>query len=184
MIILTGFLSSPFLCAQSWYDSDWSYRNEVTVSHPLGLTGGTLSGYQVKVALTGGTGGNFDFSKALPDLSDIRFTAADGITLIPFWIESQTAGTSATIWLKVPTIPGDGTSVYLYYGNAAPTEPSYDPYEVPPTGPFTRAAGNPVEPAGATGTSLLAENIVYDPVTGHYWMCMVTIVRAVFPLLV
>ncbi|MHC1731101.1 MAG: DUF2341 domain-containing protein [Bacteroidales bacterium] len=171
-VILIGLLATQVLTAQGWYDSDWTYRNEVTVSHPLGVTGATLTGYQVKISLTGGVGGNFDFTKAVSGGSDIRFTAADGITLIPFWIENWIDNTSATIWIKVPTIPGAGTSVYLYYGNSAPTEPLLNQVEVPPTGPFTRAAGNPIIPAGATGTSLLAENIVFDPVTGHYWMCL------------
>jgi len=171
-VILIGLLATPLLTAQGWYDTDWSYRNQVSVSYPVGVTGATLTGYQVKISLTGGIGGNFDFTKALSGGGDIRFTAADGITLIPFWIESWIDNTSATIWVKVPAIPAAGTSVYLYYGNSAPTEPLLNQVEVPPTGPFTRAAGNPVVPAGATGTSLLAENIVYDPVTGHYWMCM------------
>jgi len=170
-LILAVVLSIQFLSAQAWYDADWSYRNEVAITHPLGLTGSTLSGYQVKITLTGGTGGNFDFSKALADLSDIRFTAADGITLIPFWIESWTAGTSATIWVKVPSIPNTGTTVFVYYGNSAPTEPLSGPVEVPPTGPFTRAEGNPIFANTAqSNLSLLAENIVYDPVSQHYWM--------------
>ena len=103
---------------------------------------------------------------------DIRLTSSDGTTLIPFWIESWVYPTSATIWVKVPSIPISGTTVYVYYGNGSPTIPSSDPVETPPIGPFARAAGNPVVPSGATGTSLLAENIVFDPVTGHYWLCL------------
>jgi len=170
--VAAGLFAAQNLSAQGWFDADWPYRTQLAVSHPLGVTGSTLTGYQVKVSLTGGTGGNFDFTRALSDGSDLRFTDDDGITLIPFWIESWTYGTSATIWIKVPAIPNTGTVVYLYYGNPAPTLPSSGLVEVPPAGPFTRAAGNPVVPAGATGSSLLAENIVYDPVGGHYWMCM------------
>ena len=85
-VILIGLLATPLLTAQGWYDTDWSYRNQVSVSYPVGVTGATLTGYQVKISLTGGIGGNFDFTKALSGGGDIRFTAADGITLIPFWI--------------------------------------------------------------------------------------------------
>ena len=42
----------------------------------------------------------------------------------------------------------------------------------PPTGPFTKDPNNPIIPAldPGNGEGLLAENIVYDDVTGHYWM--------------
>lgn len=61
--------------------------------------------------------------------------------------------------------------MFLYYGNPQP--PSGEVLvETPPIGPWTRVAGNPIIPIGgpANGRSLLAENIVYDSATGHYWM--------------
>lgn len=172
LLLLTGLLSTQVITGQGWYDADWLYRSPVTVPHPIGAGGTELTDFQVKVTLTNGS--NFDFARILtPNGSDIRFTAADGTTLIPFWIESWTAGISATIWVKVPSIPTTGTTVYVYSGNASPTLPSSDPVETPPIGPFTRAVGNPIVPSGAgANVSLLAENIVYDPVTKHYWMCL------------
>ncbi|MHC1731100.1 MAG: DUF2341 domain-containing protein [Bacteroidales bacterium] len=151
-----------------WYNENWSYRREVAVPN---AGGADLAEFQVKITLDN----TFDFAKVLTDGSDIRVAAADGTTLIPFWIEEWApALTTATIWVRVPSIPVSGTVVYIYYGNSEPTAPpSGDPVETPPVGPFTRAAGNPIVPAGAGGNvSLLAENIVYDPVTGHYWMCL------------
>jgi hypothetical protein len=166
-ILLTGLLTVQNLSAQGWYDNGWSYRQAVTVPNPAGAD---LTNYQVKVSLSSGV--NFDFSKVLSDGSDFRLTASDGTTLIPFCIEELTPGTSATIWVKLPLLPASGTTVYLYFGNAAPTLPSFDPVESPPIGPYTRDTGNPIVPIGdpGTGASLLAENIAYDPVTGHYWM--------------
>jgi hypothetical protein len=154
------------LNAQAWFDADWEYRRPVTIANP----GGTeLTEYQVKISLDN----TFNFTSANSDGSDIRITADDGTTTVPFWIEDwNPAGTQATIWVKVPTLPVEGLSVYLYYGNPSPIIPPPDPVETPPIGPFTRAVGNPIVPSGATGTSLLAENIVFDPVTGHYWMCL------------
>jgi len=56
--------------------------------------------------------------------SDIRFTASDGVTLLPREIESYAGGT-LTAWVKVPTISHiASTSIYMYYGNPAATEPS------------------------------------------------------------
>lgn len=74
--------------------------------------------------------------------------------------------------MKVPSLPSNGTTVFIYYGHPSPSIPSLDPVETPPIGPYTRAPGNPIIPFGATGSSLLAENMVYDPVTNHYWMCL------------
>ncbi|MCU0458725.1 MAG: DUF2341 domain-containing protein [Bacteroidales bacterium] len=165
-VIMTGLLSVQFLSAQAdWYNENWSYRREVAVPN---VGGADLTEFQVKITLDN----SFDFSKALADGSDIRVAAGDGTTLIPFWIEEWIpASTAATIWVRVPSIPVSDTVVYIYYGNPTPAAPG-EPVETPPVGPFTRAAGNPIVPAGATGSSLLAENIVYDPISGHYWMCL------------
>jgi len=168
-IIIAGLLVPQFIFAQAdWYNENWSYRREVAVPN---VGGADLTEYQVKITLDN----TFDFTKALTGGSDIRVAAADGKTLIPFWIEEWTpAMTTATIWVRVPSIPVSGTVVYIYYGNPEPTAPpSGAPVETPPVGPFTRAAGNPIVPSGAgSNTNLLAENIVYDPVTQRYWMCL------------
>ncbi|MCU0458726.1 MAG: DUF2341 domain-containing protein [Bacteroidales bacterium] len=165
--LLLLLFSAHDIAAQNWYDNDWPFRRIVSVPNP---SGADLADFQVQINLTEGL--NFEFGRCLSDGSDIRIASADGTTLIPFWIEEWTAGVSASVWIKVPLLPASGTSVMVYYGNPSPEMPTQDPVETPPVGPFTRAVGNPVVPAGATGTSLLAENIVYDPVSGHYWMCL------------
>jgi Domain of unknown function (DUF2341)/Kelch motif len=109
--IVTCALTS--LNAQTWMSDNWAHRRLVTISNP-GAT--VLSGYQVKITLINST---FNFNDAKNDGSDIRLTASDGATLIPFWIEEWNFGTQATIWVKVPSIPTSGTTVYLYYGNNA-----------------------------------------------------------------
>ena len=109
-VVLIIFLTTQFMAAQ-WYDGNWLYRMPVAVPN-TGLT--ELIDLQVQINLSTS---NFDFTKALPDGKDIRITASDGITLIPFWIETFTT-TSARIWVKVPSIPvTTGTTIFLYYGN-------------------------------------------------------------------
>jgi hypothetical protein len=94
-----------------WFDPAWQYRRTVTISNP-GLS--TLTNYQVQITLNS----SFDFANAKSDGSDIRVTAADGTTLIPFWIETWIPATQqGSIWVKVPTLPAGGTTVFLYYGN-------------------------------------------------------------------
>src|SRR6267378_2728692 len=98
-----------------WFNPAWAYRNPTTINNPGGVS---LSNFQAHVLLDS----SFDFTKPKSDGSDIRFTASDGITLIPFWIESWNATqASASLWVQVPSIPSSGTTVYLYYGNPAAT---------------------------------------------------------------
>ena len=68
-------------------------------------TTGIDSGKDVYV----GTNCNYDYS-------DLRFTTLDN-TPRSYWIESYDAD-SATVWVKVPSIPTSGTQIYLYYGNS------------------------------------------------------------------
>ena len=87
----------------TWYNASWPYRRQVSVANPGGTV---LTDYQVLITLNS----SFDFSKAMSDGSDIRVTSSDGITIIPFWIETwNPSGQSATIWVKVPSIPIAGT---------------------------------------------------------------------------
>jgi len=55
------------------------------------------------------------------DFADVRFTAADGQTLLAYYLESVTEVSgqkTAVFWVKVPEIPAEGLSLFLYYGNA------------------------------------------------------------------
>jgi len=166
LIVIISMLITKFTAAQGWYNPDWQYRNSVIITNPVGTT---LTDFQVQISLDN----SFDFTKAENDGNDVRFTDTDGITLLPFWIELwDDTEQQATIWIKVPEIPISGTTVYMYYGNPDAVITPPDPVETPPVGPFTRAVDNPINPIGdpGGGASLLAENIVYDDVTGHYWM--------------
>jgi hypothetical protein len=59
-----------------------------------------------------------------PDLSDLRFTDADGV-LLPHWIEDFIAPVSGRIWVRVPLVPADDeTTIYMWYGNPDATDGS------------------------------------------------------------
>jgi hypothetical protein len=69
------------------------------------------------------------------------------VTLIPFWIADWRPGQTATIWVQIPVIPEVGTTVWLYYGNAAAPSASngratfsffddFDPAATSPVGYF------------------------------------------------
>ena len=165
LLIVTGLIAGQTALANGvgWLDP-WSNRRPIAINSPCGAL---ITDYQVQIILDN----TFDFSKALPDGSDIRVTGDDGLTLIPFWVESwDPSGTQGSIWVKMPSIPTTGTMVYLYYGNPYPPGPML--VETPPVGPWQEMPNNPIRPIGdpGNGESLLGENLVYDDVTNHYWM--------------
>ncbi len=99
----------------SWYDSNWGYRKPITISNN---TASALTNFQVSVAVTFVASMNIDFS-------DLRFTASDGTTLLNSWLEAKTNSASATVWVKIPSIPAsDSATIYMYYGNGNATDAS------------------------------------------------------------
>ena len=97
----------------------WGYAKKITINN----TGGALSDFQLAFTINRSTGADSGFTvyvdtKCASDYDDIRFTKADGSTLLDLWIESSDSNT-AKIWVEVDSIAGTGnTTIYLYYGNA------------------------------------------------------------------
>ncbi len=105
--------------AQAWWKSEWPLRKKLTVdttpagagiTAPIGTTAVLLRLYD----------GNFQFTQAKEDGSDLRFVAADDKTPLAYHIEKyDSLLNEAFVWVKIPDI-SDGTKVsfWLYYGNA------------------------------------------------------------------
>ena len=93
---------------ESWYYTSWSRRAPVTINNPSS----GLTDYQVEVDVT------YD-ADMQPDFGDIRFSDSDDSTELSYWRESYTDSTSATFWVKVPSIPAGTKTIYMYYGNDA-----------------------------------------------------------------
>ncbi len=161
-LLVCLFILPVVAIGQTWLDP-WQNRRPVEVTNPCG---DPLTDYQVSIELDN----SFDFSAALPDGSDIRMTLDDGETLIDCMVETWDPGAeTGTIWFKAPNLPVAGAIFYMYYGNPSPS--GTEIVEVPPVGPWDRQSTNivPIGDPGA-GESLLGENMVYDDVTGHYWL--------------
>jgi hypothetical protein len=62
--------------------------------------------------------------KCKTDFGDIRFTAADGITELDYWLEEYTVSKYATFWVEVAADLGSAQTIYVYYGNAVATTTS------------------------------------------------------------
>jgi len=156
-------LNLPLMANDAPWLDGWQFRRLVTVENPCQTD---ITDYQVQISL----GSDFDFTKALPGGEDIRVTLDDGTTVIPSWVETwDDVGMVGSIWTKVPSLPVAGVALYVYYGNPSPPGP--DIVEMPPVGPWDKYP-NYIIPNGdpQNGARLLAENIVYDDVTGHYWL--------------
>jgi len=92
-----------------WYDTDWKFRRPITIdntNNPYKLTD-----YQIYIEVA------YD-SDMRTDFSDLRFTEDDGVSEISHWEESIIQSTSLEVWVKVPTICGnESTIIFMYYGN-------------------------------------------------------------------
>ena len=91
--------------------SGYLYRKAITLT---GGSDGAQTDFQLKLAAA------FVTDHMQSDFDDLRFTDADGETLIDAWLEDKTDGTSADVWVEFPTTPANGVeqTYYMYYGKA------------------------------------------------------------------
>jgi hypothetical protein len=107
----SGVVKDPWL-------NGYSYRVPITVSN----SGSTLTDYQIQISIDTST--LVSNSKLQSDCDDLRFTTADGYTLMDYWIESGCNSSATVIWTEVPSIASGTSTVYIYYGNASSTAAS------------------------------------------------------------
>src|SRR5258708_2297379 len=105
--------------ASAWWNDDWSYRKKVVVNAGAPGAGVTedLPRAPVLIRLHDG---NFKFSDAKDDGSDLRFVAGDDKTPLKYHIDTYDGLLGiALVWVDVPAIrAGANTELWLYYGNA------------------------------------------------------------------
>ena len=107
--------------------SEWAYN----VSGMVTASGacGALSNYQMQLTLHYGNGTNsggdiYLGGNCQTDFYDVRFTKADGVSLLDYWMEKVNAGVNATVWVEFDTISTSGTDFYIYYGNSSASSAS------------------------------------------------------------
>jgi len=108
--------------------SGWSYRKKIIVT---GSTAGEVTDYQIRIVVHYGSGTDtgrdiYLEGNGRTDFGDVRFTADDGVTELPYWIQQKVDGDYAVVWVKIPYIPAypGTTSIYIYYGNPNATTTS------------------------------------------------------------
>jgi hypothetical protein len=114
------FVSAP---AGAWWSCDWNYRFSADIAKPPGAP---LTNYQVRMDLSAtNVPAQFDWSLQGDDL---RLIDEDDQTALPFFIEQwDDVGETAVIWVLVPSVPGAGRTVYLYFGAPAGTSSASTP---------------------------------------------------------
>ncbi len=88
------------------------YRLPVLISN---ASGADLTDFQVSLNIN--TQELISQGNMRSDGGDIRFYDTDGISPLPYWIESGINSVATKIWIKLPLIPVGGTTVYFNYGN-------------------------------------------------------------------
>jgi hypothetical protein len=133
----------------------FTYKRQIDINNQSGVN---LTDYQIKIIV------NYS-SEMQPDFDDIRFTLIDGVTLIPYWLESKTDYGTATFWVKVPSIPASGNLTYLYmwYGNGSASSLSSgtDTFDF-----FDDFIGTSFDSTKWTGAGAVSNSIVTVPMTG------------------
>ncbi len=120
-VVIIGGISAYYLISRnkegevlSWMSSSWAYRKGVEVDN----AGGTqLTNEDVLITLD--TASLVTGGKMQNDCDDLRVTDSDTTTSINYWIESGCDTSSTRIWVRIPTLPAAGTTIYLYYGNTS-----------------------------------------------------------------
>src|SRR6478609_4703258 len=108
---------------KAWWNPAWTQRQPLTLDTGAATVTEAPGGATVLVRLFDG---NFQFTSAREDGSDLRFVAADGKTLLPHQIESyDSLLNEAFVWVKLPAVnPASKETIHLYFGNADAAMPA------------------------------------------------------------
>ncbi|MHC4499571.1 MAG: DUF2341 domain-containing protein, partial [Planctomycetota bacterium] len=112
-LLLCVFLEQNVNAA--WYNSNWLYRQKITISPTVADADLTNFPYLVKITDLA----NPVFANAQTDGDDILFTSSDETTKLNHEIEKyDSTNTELWAWVMVPAISSTvNTEIYLYYGN-------------------------------------------------------------------
>lgn len=103
-----------------WWDKEWTIRKLITVNGG-GNGAGLAQAVGDPAVLVRLVDGEYGFSLAKEDGSDLRFVSADGKTLLPFHFEKyDSLMGEGFAWVKLPEVKSSGpTTFWMYTGNVA-----------------------------------------------------------------
>jgi len=105
--------------AHAWWNEDWTLRRQIDLNTTPQAADiqETVANVPILLRLHPG---NFDFKKAKPDGSDIRFVAADDVSALKYEIDTfDVINEIALIWVKIPEIKANAADnrIFVYFGN-------------------------------------------------------------------
>jgi len=101
----------------------WQYNSEVTVQGYAGSE--TLTNFPILVRISTTAVSGFDYADTEPGGADLRFTAADRAEVLNHEIDEWNPGGVSLVWVQARRIADANESLYMYWGRAAATAPSY-----------------------------------------------------------
>ena len=90
-------------------------RGPVTVAY----SGAALAQYPVSIQVNTAT--LIAAGEMQADCRDSTFAAADGVTTLPYWLQSGCGTTTTLYWVSVPSVLSPSVALYFYWDNAAAT---------------------------------------------------------------
>jgi biopolymer transport protein ExbB len=129
LIPLAGSFAAVFAFAgqlhaeDAWWNTAWTQRQKITLDSDAAAVAEATGSTSVLVRLFDG---NFQFTGAREDGSDLRFVAADGKTLLPHQIERfDNLINEAFVWVKLPEVkPATKQTFHVYFCNADAAMPA------------------------------------------------------------
>ena len=106
----------PVNAYAGWYNNSWKSRSTLIINSTSAVTNAQL----LLTPSISGTLTLISEGKLNADLSDVRFTDKDGVTLINYWIPPDASG----IIVKVPALLAGKNVIYMYYGNPSASDAS------------------------------------------------------------
>lgn len=93
---------------ETFWLEGWGGRERVVVTE---TSGSTLTNHKTEITIP-------YRNEMQPDFDDIRFTSADGITLLGYYLAEKTDSVTSTFWVTIPSLYASAdTSIYYYFGN-------------------------------------------------------------------
>jgi biopolymer transport protein ExbB len=120
-VALLVILLGGALRADAWWDAKWQFRKKIAFDTTAKGADLKENITEVPVLLRLHTG-NFAFTNAREDGSDLRFVSGDDKTPLKFHIEKYDPKQEiALVWVKAPQISGGSNQdfVWVYYGNSS-----------------------------------------------------------------
>ncbi|MGB4811237.1 MAG: CCXG family PEP-CTERM protein [Methylophilaceae bacterium] len=117
LMFMLGFYTNV---ASAWWDCTWPNRVPVTISNGSAVV---LSNYEIQLTINTTSFPGYVFANAD---NDFRAIDSDDITPLSIFVEPRKlAATSATAWVKIPSLAaGASKTIYIYYAKTGATNVS------------------------------------------------------------